>query len=66
MELWCDAKFAACNDTRRSTTGWVATMNGAWGSWESSKEQPAAALTMDAESQAGFSVIAGSTERSRV
>ena len=37
MELKCDANFAACTDTRRSTTGWVATMYGGAVSWESRK-----------------------------
>jgi hypothetical protein len=52
MELWCDANFAACTDTRRSTTGWVATMYGGAVSWESRKQPTAAASTMDAEYQA--------------
>jgi len=52
LELWCDANFAACTDTRRSTTGWVATMYGGAVSWESRKQPTAAASTMDAEYQA--------------
>jgi hypothetical protein len=52
MELWCDANFAACTDTRRSTTGWVAPMYGCADSWESRKQPTAAASTMDAEYQA--------------
>jgi hypothetical protein len=52
LELWCDANFAACSDTRRSTTGWVATMFGRAVSWESRKQPTAAASTMDAEYKA--------------
>jgi hypothetical protein len=26
--FWCDANFAACQDTRRSTTSWVVVMYG--------------------------------------
>jgi hypothetical protein len=32
---WCDANFAACQDTRRSTTGWVVVMYGGAVSWAS-------------------------------
>ena len=28
VETWCDSNFAACQDTRRSTTGWVVVMYG--------------------------------------
>jgi hypothetical protein len=52
LAMWCDANFAACRDSRRSTTGWVVVMYGGAVSW-SSKKQPTAALsTMDAEYQA--------------
>ena len=52
MELWRDANFAACADTRGITTGWVATMYGGAVSWESRNQPTAAASTMDAEYQA--------------
>jgi hypothetical protein len=37
LGFWCDANFAACKDTRRSTTGWVVTMYGGAVSWSSKK-----------------------------
>ena len=43
LEMWCDANFAACLDTRRSTTGWVVTMYGGAVSWSSKKEATTAA-----------------------
>jgi hypothetical protein len=52
LGFWCDANFAACHDTRRSTTGWVATMYGGAVSWSSKKQLTTAASTMYAEYQA--------------
>jgi hypothetical protein len=52
LGFWCDANFAACRDTRRSTTGWMVTMYGGAVSWSSKKQATAAASTMDAEYQA--------------
>jgi Reverse transcriptase (RNA-dependent DNA polymerase) len=52
VEIWGDANFAACLDTRRSTTGWVVVMYGGAVSWSSKKQPTAAASTMDAEYQA--------------
>jgi hypothetical protein len=52
LGFWCDANFAACKDTRRSTTGWVVTMYGGAVSWSSKKQATTAASTMDAEYQA--------------
>ena len=49
MDLWCHANFAAYTHTRRSTTGWVATMYCGMVSWESQKQPKAAASTTDAE-----------------
>jgi hypothetical protein len=49
---WCDTNFAACQDTRCSTTGWNATMYGGAVSWSSKKQPTTAASTMDAEYQA--------------
>ena len=56
LGIWCDANFAACLDTRRSTTGWVVSMYGGAVSWSSKKQPTAAASTMDAEYQACGSV----------
>jgi hypothetical protein len=50
--VWCDANFATCQDTRRSTTGWTATMYGGAVSRSSKKQPTTAASTMDAEYQA--------------
>lgn len=52
VQLFCDANFASCQDTRRSTTGWCATMYGGAVSWQSKKQATTAASTMDAEYQA--------------
>jgi hypothetical protein len=52
MEMWFDAKFAACLDTRRSVSGWVVVCFGGAASWERCKQPTAAASTMDAEYQA--------------
>ena len=46
------ANFAACLDTRRSTTGWVVTMYGGAVSWQSKKQPTVATSTMEAEYQA--------------
>jgi hypothetical protein len=46
-----DVNFAACQDTRRSTTGWV-TMYGGAVSWSSKKQATTAVSTMDAAYQA--------------
>jgi hypothetical protein len=51
LGFWCDANFAACRDTRRSTTGWVETRYGGAVSWSSKKQATAAASKIDAECQ---------------
>jgi hypothetical protein len=52
LGFWCDANFAACQDTLRSTTGWVVTMYGEAVSWSSKKQATTAASTVEAEYQA--------------
>jgi hypothetical protein len=50
--VWCDANFAACLNTRRSTTGWVTVTYGGAVLWSSKKQPTTAASTMEAEYQA--------------
>jgi hypothetical protein len=50
--FWCDANFAAYQDTKRSIAGWVVVMHGGAVSWASKKQPTAAASTMDVEHQA--------------
>jgi septal ring-binding cell division protein DamX len=50
--VWCDANFAACLETRRSTTGWTVIMYGGAVSLSSKEQATAAASTMEAEYQA--------------
>ena len=52
LEIWCDANFAACADSRRSTTAYVAVMYNGAVSWLSRKQPTTAASTMEAEYQA--------------
>ena len=52
IEVWCDANYAACPNTRRSVTGWTVICYGGAISWESCKQPTTAASTMDAEYQA--------------
>jgi hypothetical protein len=51
VEMWCNANFAACLDTRRSVSGWGVVCFGGAVSWESCKQPTAAASTMDVEYQ---------------
>lgn len=52
VAIWCDANFASCIDTRRSTTGWAVVMYGGAVSWASKKQPTTAVSTMEAEYQA--------------
>jgi hypothetical protein len=52
IEIWCDANFAACPDTRHSVTGWVVACFGGAIAWESCMQRTTAASAMDAEYQA--------------
>jgi hypothetical protein len=51
LGFWCDANFAACQDTRRSTTGWVVTMYGGAVLLSSKKQATTAASTIQPECQ---------------
>lgn len=48
-----DSDFAGCEDSRRSTTGWVFTLAGGPISWSSQRQKTVATSTMDAEYIAG-------------
>jgi hypothetical protein len=52
LGFWCDANFAACKGTQRSTTGWVVTMYGRAVPWSNKQQSTTAASTIDAEYQA--------------
>jgi hypothetical protein len=52
LGFWCDANFAACKETQRSTTGWVVTMYRGAVSWSRKKQATTAASTIDAKYQA--------------
>jgi hypothetical protein len=52
VQVWADANFATCLDSRRSTTGWVVSMYGGAVSWGSKKQPTVAVSTMEAEYQA--------------
>lgn len=44
-----DSDFAGCEDSRRSSTGWVFTLAGGPVSWSSQRQKTVATSTMDAE-----------------
>lgn len=44
-----DSDFAECEDSRKSTTGWVFTLAGGPISWSSQRQKTVATSTMDAE-----------------
>jgi hypothetical protein len=46
---YSDADFAGCEDSRKSTSGYVFTLAGGAISWKSSKQELTAASTMQAE-----------------
>jgi hypothetical protein len=53
LKGFVDSDFAGCEDSRRSTTGWVFTLAGGPVSWSSQRQKTVATSTMDAEYIAG-------------
>jgi hypothetical protein len=53
LKGFVDSDFAGCEDSRRSTTGWVFTLAGGPISWASQRQRTVATSTLDAEYIAG-------------
>jgi hypothetical protein len=53
LKGFVDSDFAGCEDSRRSSTGWVFTLAGGPISWSSQRQKTVATSTMDAEYIAG-------------
>ena len=49
LEGWVDADWGGCLDTRKSTTGYVFTINGSIVAWSSRRQQTVASSTLHAE-----------------
>jgi hypothetical protein len=49
LKGFVDSDFAGCEDSRRSSTGWVFTLAGGPVSWSSQRQKTVATSTMDAE-----------------
>ena len=49
LEGFTDSDFAACRDTRRSTSGYIFKLGGATISWRSRKQRSVAISTLEAE-----------------
>ena len=57
VNVYCDADYADCPDTRRSITGYVVMLNGGAVSWSSKKQTSIALSTLEAEAMAGRSAF---------
>jgi hypothetical protein len=53
LKGFVDSDFAGCEDSRKSTTGWVFTLAGGPISWSSQRQKTVATSTLDAEYIAG-------------
>ena len=53
LQGFVDSDFAGCEDSRKSTTGWVFTLAGGPISWSSQRQKTVATSTLDAEYIAG-------------
>jgi len=53
LKGFVDSDFAGCEDSRRSTTGWMFTLAGGPISWASQRQKTVATSTLDAEYIAG-------------
>ena len=49
LKGFVDSDFAGCEDSRRSTTGWVFTLAGGPVSWNAQRQRTVATSTLDAE-----------------
>ena len=49
LEGWVDSDFASCPDTRRSTSGYVLSLNGAPVSWKAKRQASVALSSAEAE-----------------
>jgi hypothetical protein len=49
LEGWVDADWAGCQETRRSTTGWIIELNGSPIVWSSRRQATVSASTVEAE-----------------
>ncbi len=49
VSIWCDANWAGCKDTRRSTSGYLLRFHGCWIDWRCHKQETVALSSCEAE-----------------
>jgi transposase InsO family protein len=49
VSIWCDASWAGCKDTRRSTSGYLLRFQGCWIDWRCHKQETVALSSCEAE-----------------